>query len=221
MTGVIRSGLVAAWTIGGFVTLLGVASVAYWKFAPTTLRAYSQANTSGVIDVPYEHFRTLLVRENPTRAIIENSGMQLTHEELIDVTVDVSRDRRPLLNALMRQSQSSVQSHRRIIVAVNNEEIRAQNLVLLQEASVSPDSMEVISTSETPAGDLTYYRTSLYAEPSGRSTSVRVTVEIEIEKRLSKWFHEEAQKRLDASSTNSVQEQLDSLQQYVMLSTQQ
>ena len=140
--------------------------------------------------------------------------MQLVTEEVLDLKLDLSHDRRPLLNALLRQSQSEVTSRKRLVVAVNSEEINAKNLELIQDAEITPQSMSVSTASTGPAGDLMSYRTVLHAEPIGNATKVRVTTEIEIEKQLSKMFHSTAKSRLAATTQAAVEEQLAALKQF-------
>jgi hypothetical protein len=140
--------------------------------------------------------------------------MELVTEEVLDLKLDLSRDRRPLLNAILRQSQSEVTSKKKIVVAVNSDEINAKNLELMQEAAITPEAMDVSTTSIAPAGNLKSYRTTLHAEPQGNTTKVHITTEIEIEKQICKLFHGTAKSRLQSSTKDAVQEQLSALEHF-------
>ena len=207
------SGPLSVWLVAGLV-VAGVAAVAAWQLWPSVFNGTATAEESTEIPISFDEFRTIMVRNSPTHTIIEHGGMKLVTEEVLDLKLDLSHDRRPLINAILRQSQADVTSRKKIVVAVNSEEINAQNLELMQEAAITPETMEVSTVSIGPTGDLKSYRTFLHAEPVGGATHVRVTTEIEIEKQLSKLFHGTAKSRLEASTNGAVHEQLTALQQF-------
>jgi len=207
------SGRLSIW-LGLGLVLVGAAGIAAWQFTPCEFKGTASAEESSDIPISFEEFRTIMVRNSPTRTIIEHGGMQLVTEEVLDLKLDLTHDRRPLLNAILRQSQSEVTSRKRIVVAVNREDIHAKNLELIQDAEITPQAMDVSTASLGPAGELSSYRTTLHAEPKGSATTIRVTTEIEIEKQLSKLFHGTANSRLGASTKAAVQEQIAELKQF-------
>ncbi len=211
-----RPGQVGIWLLVGLASATGIAGVGFWQIAPCDFNGTAKAEYSNEIDVPYDEFRTMMVRNNATKAIVEHGGMQLLDEEVIDLKVDLSRDSRPLLNAILRKSKSCVSSSKRLTVAINNEEIHAENLVLLQNAEITPEKLVVDSFSEGPSGDLKSYRASLHAEPNGDSTLVRVTVDLQLCKALGKLFHGEAQSQLNAAAEQTVHQQCEALQQFAL-----
>ena len=209
------SGQLSLWLAGGLAAL-ALAAVGTWQLAPCTYQGSASAEESRDLPIAFDEFRTIMVRNSPTRTIIEHGGMQLVSEEVLDLKLDLSHDRRPLINAILRQSQSEVTSRKRIVVAVDNEEIHAKDLELMQDATITPEGMDVSSVSVGPAGELTTYRTTLHAQPNGSATTVRVKTEIELEKQLSKLFHGTAKTRLEASTKRAVEEQLAALQQFAL-----
>ncbi len=208
-----RSGQTFLWLGLGLAAVV-IAGLAAWQLTPSAFKGAASSEEAGEIPVPFEEFRTIMVRNSPTRTIIEHGGMQLVTEEVLDLQLDLSRDSRPLINALLRRSQSDITSRKRMVVAVNDEEIHAKDLELIQDALITPEVMEVATESTGPSGELTSYRTTLRAEPKGTSTMVHVTTAIEIEKQLSRLFHGTARSRLEASTKKAAQEQLVALQKF-------
>lgn len=193
---------------------VAIIAVAVWQLTPSEFKGTANAEASSEIPIPFEEFRTIMVRNSPTRAIIEHGGMQLVSEEVMDIQLDLTKDRRPLINALLRQSKSDVSSRKRIVVALDNADIHAKNLELLQDAEITPEAMTVFTSSLEPAGDLTLYHTTLHAQPNGDATSVRVSTEIEINKKLARLFHGTAKSQLEASTKEAVQEQITALEDF-------
>lgn len=207
----LRTGHIATWLAIGAASAMGLAGVGVWQIAPCTFEGHAEAEYTGEIDVPYTEFRTMMVRNNATESIVEHGGMKVVSEEVLEMDIDMSRDSRPLINALLRRSKSCVTATKRLTVAVNNAEIRADNLVLLQDAEITPEKLDVESMSENPAGDLRHYRTTLHAEPHGQATLVRVTVDLQLCKEVSKLFHHEAQQRLEDAARDTVSQQYEAL----------
>ena len=98
---------------------------------------------------------------------------------------------------------------KRLTVELNNSEIQADKLVLLQNVEITPEKLDVSSFSEGPAGDLKTYRATLHAEPNGETTLVRLTVDMQLCKKLGKLFHGEAQSQLDAAAQATVEQQFE------------
>ncbi len=211
-----KSGQIGLWLVVGLTSAMGLAGVGVWQIVPCEFQGSSQAEWSEEIDVPYDEFRTMMVRNNATQAIVERGGMRVIDEEVINLQVDLSRDKRPLLNAILRRSKSSLTATKRLTVSVNNSDIQADRLVLMQNAEITPEKLDVNSFSEGPAGDLKSYRTSLHAEPKGDITLLRVTVDMQLCKSLGKLFHGEAQSQLDAATHQTVQQQVEALQQFAL-----
>ncbi len=200
--------------LGLGLAAVGIVALAVWQLKPSDFKGMASSEESGEIPISFDEFRTIMVRNSPTRTIIEHGGMQLVSEEVLDLKLDLSRDRRPLLNALLRQSQSDLASRKRIVVEVNNDEVHVNDLELMQDAVITPAAMDVATESLGPTGELRAYRTTLHAEPTGAATLVRVVTAIEIDKRLSKLFHGTAQSRLETSTRSAAKEQLTALQQF-------
>ncbi len=209
-----RLGQIATWLIVGLASAMSLAGVGVWQIAPCEFQGSASAEFTGEIAVPYSEFRTMMVRNNATESIVEHGGMELVDEEVLDMEIDLSRDNRPLLNAILRRSKSCVTASKRLTVAVNNNDIRAENLHLLQDAKITPECIDVNSVSEEAAGDLKFYRTTLHAEPNGEATSVTISVELQLCKELGKLFHPEAQQRLEDAAQETVTQQHAALVQF-------
>lgn len=196
--------------------LLGGVGWLAWAFVPCEFHSAGEASLDADLMVPFDEFRTLLVRDNPSKSIVEHGGMQLVDEETLDVQVDLSNDRRPLINALRRKSKSTVQAQKRLTISVENAEIGPTRLVLIQDIQISPEQVEIVSESVEPSGELTFYRTTLQALPNGDSTKIHVSVEIELNKKLSWLLHAQARSRLNIAAKDSANEQVEAIREFAM-----
>ena len=209
-----RQGQIATWLILSLASAMSLAGVGFWQIAPCEFNGRTSAEFSGEIAVPYNEFRTMMVRNNANQSIVEQGGMKLIDEEVLNMDIDLSRDNRPLLNAILRRSQSCVTASKRLTVAVDNTDICVDKLQLHQDARITPECLDVNTASEVAVGDLKHYRTTLHAEPKGESTAVTISVELSLCKELGKLFHTEAQQRLDTAAQQTALQQFEALVQF-------
>ncbi len=209
-----RSGQIATWLVAGLASAMSLAGVGFWQIAPCEFEGSASAEHTAQIAIPYSEFRTMVVRNNATESIVAHGGMELVDEEVLDMDIDLSRDKRPLLNAILRRSQSCVTASKRLTVAVNIEDIQAENLYLHQDAKITPECLDVTTVSEEAAGDLKHYRTTLHAEPIGDATIITISVELKLCKELGKLFHPEAQQRLEDAAQETAIQQHEALVQF-------
>jgi len=168
-----------------------------------------------VIDIPYQEFRTLIVRNDATKEILERDGFKLLQEELLDLKISFENDKRPVLNALFGKSKSIVKASKRLTVGISDPNAGADEMVIIQNSHVTPQAVSVDSASEKQCGDIVRYVSSLNANPIAEATSVRITIETEISKPLSPFLHSVAQSRLDEQVHDSVEKQIFALKQFV------
>lgn len=210
-----RDGQIAAWFTLGLASLVSVAGLGVWSMTPCEFRGTASADHAIQLDVPYDEFRTAMVRNNATKSIVEHGGMSILQEDTVNVNVDLSKDDRPLLNAILRRSKACLSSNKRLTVSLKNESIDADHLVLSQHAKITPECMDVDTVSDAAAGELRSYRTCLHVEPGPDDrTVIRVAVHIELAKQLSKLFHGEAQQQLEKAAEKSAADQCVALQSF-------
>jgi hypothetical protein len=199
------------WLGVATVGLSSLTGMLLWEFVPVTMNATAEANRTETIDIPFDEFRTILVRGNPTKSIIEHGGMTLLDEKMVNFQVNLAKDKRPLFNAIMRQSKSTVQATKKLTVEFANANIDATSISLLQDIQITPKAVSVSTSSETEVGDLQLYATTLQAAPNAAATAVRVSVKIVLKKRLGRAFHDYAKEKLQQTAAASVKEQIQAI----------
>lgn len=78
------------------------------------------------LQLPYEEVRTRIVRRNLTPAITRAAGASVVQSELLERRIDLSKDPRPLINALMRKSKSTIKQSESLIVEVDMDRLDLQ-----------------------------------------------------------------------------------------------
>ena len=202
----------------GVTALLGIfgaAAAGMWHTIPCECLAISRAESVFVIDIPYQEFRTLIVRSDATKEILERDGLKLLHEELLDLKISFANDKRPVLNALFGKSKSVVKASKRLTVGISDPNAGADEMVIIQNSKVTPQAVSVDSASEKHCGDIVRYVSSFDANPIAESTSVRIMIETEVSKPLIPFLHSIAQLRLDKQVQESVEKQSIAVKQFV------
>ncbi len=159
----------------------------------------------------YPRVRAVLVRKDATRAILEHKGMRLLDEQIRGVQLDTSRDSRPLLNAILGNSQSELQADKLITVEVNDPYANTDQLELLQTAVVEPQQMHVETRSTGRRGNILFYESSLRANPDGNETSMTLKLAMGLQIRVPWVFSWRAPIDAKASAQQQLEEQRDAL----------
>jgi hypothetical protein len=209
-----RFGHIGIW-FASCLGIIGATGAGLWNVVPCECRAISKYEDSRVIDIAYQDFRTLIVRNDATKAIVERDGFMLVDQEILELKIDFGDDKRPILNALFGKSKSNVKASKRLIVGLNDANAGADKLVILQNSRITPQEVSVESNSEYRCGDILKYVATLNARPVDAATSVRVAIEIEISKPLSPFLHSIAQTRLDRQVKESVDKQVIAINEFV------
>jgi len=210
----LRFGHIGIW-VTACLGVFGAAGAGLWHTIPCEFLGISQAESVFVIDIPYQEFRTLIVRNDATKEILERDGLKLLQEELLDLKISFGNDKRPVLNALFGKSKSIVKASKRLTVGISDPNAGAAELVIIQNSYVTPQEVSVESASEKRCGDIVRYVSFLNASPIAEATSVRIKIETDISKPLSPFLHSIAQSRLDNQVHDSVEKQILALKQFV------
>ena len=210
----LRFGHIGIW-VTTCLGVFGAAGAGIWHTIPCEFLATGRAESVFVIDIPYQEFRTLIIRNDATKEILERDGFKLLQEELLDLKISFGNDKRPVLNALFGKSKSIVKASKRLTVGISDPNAGAAEMVIIQNSHVTPQEVSVESASEKRCGDIVRYMSSLNANPTAEATSVRIKIETDISKPLSPFLHSIAQSRLDKQVHDSVEKQILALKQFV------
>ncbi|SMP59672.1 hypothetical protein SAMN06265222_106260 [Neorhodopirellula lusitana] len=207
-----KTKLLTATIVG--VGIVVIAALA-WALSPIDYLASASQSRTFSIDCDYAKFRQIMVRKNATAAIVGQSGMTLLDEKIQDIDIDTSQDKRPLLNAIRGQSESSVVAIKEITVRLEDPALEADELVLRQQADIQPDGMNVVTESKFPAGNLKHYITTLDANPSDNGTEVSLTVALDVQVRLPGLFSGRADSEVNAAAGDAIDGQVAAIQKLI------
>lgn len=169
------------------------------------------------MDVDFDKFRQIMVRKNATEAIVSHSGMTLLNEKVNDLSVDVPKQKRPILNALLGKSNADLSASKQITVNLNNPDIDTKKMNLNQQVHIGPDNMEVNSEASDLVGNLTAYSTQLHAMKAGGGTQVELSIHQTIHVKVPKLFLSEADRRVQMSAENAIAEQEKAIRSFIAL----
>lgn len=195
--------------------LIAVFGIAAWQLSRIDHLATGENQRTITIDCEYGKFRQIMVRKNATAAIVAHGGMTLIDEQIHDMTLDTSRDERPILNAIRGQSKSDLNAIKEITVSLDDPMLEADRLVLRQEADITETGMTSVSKSKGPAGRLKRYQTSLRARPDGDTTVVDLSVELEVLVRVPKFFVYKADEGVQQAAVDAIDSQSEALKSFI------
>jgi len=201
-----RSTLRVAWFFGLSGVLLAACGIA-WLFWSINYMASGSSERAFLLDVEYDKFRQILVRNDITREVIAASGLTLKSDEIENLVVDTTQDRRPVINALLGRSRTELEATKHLTVSVKNAEVNLDTLKLTQQAEVGNDLISVRTVADKPTGNLESYETSLKAKRGVKGTEVIVTVQLKVNTTLPRLFQSTAGKRVQAAADKATKEQ--------------
>ena len=197
------------------VLLVPLAGFAGWRLSRVDHLATGAEQKTITIDCEYGKFRQIMIRKNATAAIVAHGGMTLIDEQVHDLTLDTSRDDRPILNAIRGQSKSDLKAIKEITVSLDDPMLEADRLVLRQESEITETQMTAESTSKEPAGRLKRYQTSLYARPEGDKTVVDLSVELDVLITIPKFLAYKADEGVQEAAVDAVGGQSEALKSFI------
>jgi len=195
-----------AWFFG-LLGVLAIGSGIAWQFSSTNHLASGSSERAFLLEVDYDKFRQIMVRNDVTREVIIASGLTLKSDDLENLVVDTTQDRRPVINALLGRSKTELDATKRLIVSVKNTEVNLDTLELTQHAEIGNDLINVRTVSDKPTGNLEFYETSLRAKRMPTGTEVVVTAQLKVDISLPRLFQSIADARVQAEADKSTKEQ--------------
>lgn len=208
------------WLVAGGILLVAsliFGGVAAWRMSTVVHSAEGVSQRDFTVNVSYDKFRQIMVRKDATSAIVAHSGMRLLEQNLQGVNVDLSKDERPLRNALLGNSKAELAATKQIVVSLEDPELDADRLSLTQQADVQSDHMTVRTTANQPAGNLESYQTILGAKRSDDgSTQVTVSVEMRVQVEVPKLFVSKANQRVQQAAEKTTEDQVSAIQAFIV-----
>ena len=188
-----------------------VGSLVVRNFFPVEHLSHGQQTRTFTIDMDFDRFRQILVRKNGTESIINYSGMKLLNQRLEDIAIDVSQDKRPVINAILGKSKAIVAAAKTLTVEMNDPSLGASTMHLRQVAEIEPSKIDIVTSSTEPAGKLEKYTSTLHAEPMGQFTQVTIGVDMTVRVIVPKLFTRRADSRVQDAADKAVVNQADSM----------
>ncbi|QDV27448.1 hypothetical protein [Aureliella helgolandensis] len=195
--------------------LLVGGAIAVWSLSSVEHVAAGAERTTLVIDTDFDKFRQIMVRKNATGSILALSGMTLVDEQLEDLRLDASQDRRPLLNAILGKSATDLSAVKQIKVKLDDPELDADILVLQQQVDIRADSMSAVTQAKRPAGKLEAYETSLLATRDGNHTKVELALKMKVRVQVPKVFVARADEKVRQAAREAILGQAQALEAFI------
>ena len=186
--------------------------ITIFSFNVEHLASGKQVKTA-VIDIDFDHMRQIMVHKNGTKSIIEYSGMKLIDQRTLDLKIDTSADKRPLLNALRGKSKAVVSAVKILTVQPNDPSMETDVLELRQVAEIDPRKIAVVTSSTAAAGKLDQYTTTLFAKRNGQFTEFTVTVLMTIRTKVPWMFKSRVDEEVQQAADQAVDNQLKAMTQ--------
>jgi len=201
-----RSNHRVAWFFG-ILGVLAIGSGIAWLLSSTNHLASGSSERAFLLEVDYDKFRQIMVRNDVTREVITASGLTLKSDDLENLVVDTTQDRRPVINALLGRSKTELDATKHLTVSVKNAEVNLDTLELTQHAEIGNDLIHVRTVSDKPTGNLESYETSLKAKRISTGAEVVVTVQLKVNILLPRLFQSTAGARVQAEADKATKEQ--------------
>ncbi len=167
------------------------------------------------IQVDFDTFRQIMVRKNATEAIVSHSGMKLLDERVDDISIDLPKQHRPILKAILGKAKANVSASKQITVSVDDTEIGVDQLTLKQFAEIQPEMMDVRTETVDPAGNLKAYTTRLRASKDEGRTKVELAIDQTIAVKVPRFFVSVADRRVQEAADKSTEEQEQAIRNFI------
>ena len=168
-----------------------------------------------IMHVDFDKFRQIMVRKNATEAIVAHSGMELLEEKLNDVSIDMPRQDRPILNAILGKTNADLAATKQITVSLENPDVGAPQLTLNQHVDIQPNEIDVRSEATGPAGYLKAYSTRLHASKFEGGTKVELSIDQTVNVKVPQFFIATADQRVQKAADDSTAEQERALRDFI------
>ena len=167
--------------------------------------------------VDFDKLRQILLRTDATKSIVEHGGMKLLDKSIESLDIDLSRDSRPLLNALKGKSKTDISVSRRLMVQMIDPQLEANELALIQHAEIHPNDLHVNTKSDRPTGKLEGYQTKLDAVKEGGESEVKLSTQMSVVVRVSPLFLGVAQSRVTKAANDGLRDQESAIRNLVSM----
>lgn len=204
----------SVWLAVVFAALIAVGLVG-WGMWSVEHVATGSSRREFTLNVDFDKFRQIMVRKNATEAIVAHSGMKLLAEKVGDVSIDVPRQNRPILNAILGKANADLVATKQITVSIEDPNVGVSELTLNQHVDVQPDAIDVRSEATGPAGNLKAYSTRLHASKFEDTTKVELSIDQTVRVKVPKFFIASADQRVQRAADDSTEEQERALRDFI------
>ena len=205
---------VSIWLGLVVVAILLVGGVC-WGMWPMNHVATGSSQRDFTMDIDFDKFRQIMVRKNATESLVAHSGMKLLNEEVNELSIDIPKQKHPILNAVLGKSNADVSASKQITVSLDNPDIDAKEMILNQHAQMNSEQMDVTTQASKPAGNLTDYSTRLRATKIDAGTKVELTINQSVNVKVPNVFVSEANRRVQQAAANSTAEQEKAIRAFI------
>lgn len=202
------------WFALVFAALIAVGLIGWGMWSVEHI-ATGSSRREFIVHVDFDKFRQIMVRKNATEAIVAHSGMKLLEEKLNDVSIDMPRQDRPILNAILGKSNADLAATKQITVSLENPDVGAPQLTLNQHVDIQPNEIDVRSEATGPAGNLKAYSTRLHASKFEGGTKVELSIDQTVNVKVPQFFIATADQRVQKAADDSTAEQERALRDFI------
>ncbi len=198
------------------VAILACVALAVWQLKPIQHVSSASSDREFTLECDFAKFKQIMVRKNATKAVVAHGGLSLLRESVDDITLDTSKDDRPLLNAIRGTSKTELSATKTLTVRLDDPHIKNTDLTLRQVADVDTDRMHVETASIGEQQSIKRYATTLTAMPDGSRTRVQLSIEMKIEVSVPKLFVGRADSEVQRSADDAIAEQQQAITSFVI-----
>lgn len=166
----------------------------FLTFGRSRCELEADAKVEVTLETDYEEVRTRLVRQDPTEALFKECDFELLSSETVARDIDLSSDNNPILNAIRRESRSTIKCLRRLEVCADSIDDSLDHVVLRQRSLISPRGTRINTDLDSQEDILNAYETDVKITPSETGCTLEINMHVDASKRLSyieRWFADE------------------------------
>jgi hypothetical protein len=204
------------------IAVLVAAALLAVGFYPVEKQFSARQTNEFSVEVPMEQTRRILVRKNILPEIVALSDLEIIDQKIVDAGGKASLPEKPIRSALRNvfkrasgneasindedKADFAIRLEMQVTVVSKSGPLADQQLVLNQAANVTPKSLRMLTTLDSPAGILQDY-TSEMNVTGAEMSRVESTVELDVTVGIGWLLQAYVQKRVDEAAVNSLADQ--------------
>ncbi len=129
-------------------------------------------------------------------------------DKILERKIDLSNDRRPLMNALKRRSKSTVHQKHQITIELDHETLGSRTVQILQDVHISPEETRIHASLVTPLPKLKSYVFEIRAFPMEEQTKLDFNADIVFAESISSLFQPIYEQRVETEFDHAMAKQV-------------